>query len=81
MPYAGRRNCSVQYLELFRSGGLRLAEHSRLFSAAAQPMASMDDDEPSAIPDLAPRIKFKRLDKTAKHIMQVQVSATDFSSL
>ncbi|XP_031501625.1 50S ribosomal protein L19-1, chloroplastic-like [Nymphaea colorata] len=62
--------CGVQYLELFRSGGLRFAEQCRLFSAAAQPVASVDD-EPRAIPDLAPQIKFKRLDKTAKHIMQI----------
>ncbi|KAJ4957776.1 hypothetical protein NE237_024887 [Protea cynaroides] len=33
--------------------------------------ASISQDGSAAIPDMAPRIKFKRLDKTARHIMQI----------
>ncbi|KAK6920628.1 hypothetical protein RJ641_014306 [Dillenia turbinata] len=41
---------------------------SRCFSTATATVNSTP--ETAATPDISPRIKFKRLDKTAKHIMQ-----------
>ncbi|XP_010260787.1 PREDICTED: 50S ribosomal protein L19-1, chloroplastic [Nelumbo nucifera] len=36
-----------------------------------QPEGSVLQDSAASNPDVAPRIKFKRLDKTARHIMQI----------
>ncbi|KAH7549824.1 hypothetical protein JRO89_XS13G0087400 [Xanthoceras sorbifolium] len=43
---------------------------SRCFTTVGKPVESASPDTSVAVSDVAPRIKFKRLDKTARHIMQ-----------
>lgn len=43
----------------------------RCFTTAANPVASVTNDSTNPETDASPRIKFKRLDKTARHIMQI----------
>lgn len=44
---------------------------SRCITTGVNPVESATQDSTMSGSDVAPRIKFKRLDKTAKHIMQV----------
>uniref|UniRef100_A0A7N2MMP6 Ribosomal protein L19 n=1 Tax=Quercus lobata TaxID=97700 RepID=A0A7N2MMP6_QUELO len=44
---------------------------SRGITTFGNPVESVSQDYSSSVSDLAPRIKFKRLDKTAKNIMQI----------
>ncbi|KAK2663648.1 hypothetical protein Ddye_002222 [Dipteronia dyeriana] len=44
---------------------------SRCITTVGNPVESASQDTPAAVSDVAPRIKFKRLDKTARHIMQI----------
>lgn len=48
---------------------------SRKFSTSG---SAPDPENESAAPDVPPRIKFKRLDKTARHIMQAHSSPDPF---
>ncbi|KAK9273093.1 hypothetical protein L1049_017900 [Liquidambar formosana] len=43
----------------------------RSMTTMGNPVESVPQDSSASIADIAPRIKFKRLDKTAKHIMQI----------
>ncbi|KAI5665118.1 hypothetical protein M9H77_24441 [Catharanthus roseus] len=43
----------------------------RCFATLGNPVESVPQDASASIPDVPPRIKFKRLDKTARHIMQI----------
>lgn len=43
---------------------------NRCISTSGSSVESASHPRPAASSDLAPRIKFKRLDKTARHIMQ-----------
>ncbi|KAL4584882.1 hypothetical protein LXL04_009492 [Taraxacum kok-saghyz] len=52
----------------------RLAHHLTnrgMATSNASLKSDSQDDEPVTATDVAPRIKFKRLDKTARHIMQI----------
>lgn len=44
---------------------------SRCIATVENTVESASQDSSASIPDATPRIKFKRLDKTAKHIMQI----------
>ncbi|MED6135625.1 hypothetical protein PIB30_048353 [Stylosanthes scabra] len=44
---------------------------SRFISTATDSIGSSSEDIPDPVPDVPPRIKFKRLDKTGRHIMQI----------
>nr|POE78278.1 50s ribosomal protein l19, chloroplastic [Quercus suber] len=44
---------------------------SRCITTVENTVESASQDSSASIPDVTPRIKFKRLDKTAKHIMQI----------
>lgn len=44
---------------------------SRFFSTLGTSVDSVPQDASASILDVPPRIKFKRLDKTARHIMEV----------
>nr|XP_023900433.1 uncharacterized protein LOC112012282 [Quercus suber]XP_023900434.1 uncharacterized protein LOC112012282 [Quercus suber]XP_023900435.1 uncharacterized protein LOC112012282 [Quercus suber]XP_023900436.1 uncharacterized protein LOC112012282 [Quercus suber]XP_023900437.1 uncharacterized protein LOC112012282 [Quercus suber]POE50772.1 50s ribosomal protein l19, chloroplastic [Quercus suber] len=44
---------------------------SRGITTFGNPVESVSQDYSSSVSDLAPRVKFKRLDKTAKNIMQI----------
>ncbi|KAH0931385.1 hypothetical protein HID58_008502 [Brassica napus] len=48
-----------------------LTYSSRCFSTVGDSVQSAPQGFPGSAPDAPPRIKFKRLDKTAKHIMQI----------
>ncbi|KAF3513932.1 hypothetical protein F2Q69_00000463 [Brassica cretica] len=48
-----------------------LTYSSRCFSTVGDSVQSVPQGFPVSAPDAPPRIKFKRLDKTAKHIMQI----------
>lgn len=50
---------------------------NRFMSTETNPVGSSSQDSSTSEPDVPPRIKFKRLDKTARHIMQ----ACDYSIL
>ncbi|RVW53066.1 hypothetical protein CK203_072627 [Vitis vinifera] len=43
---------------------------SRCITTTVNPSSASQDSSAAPVSDLAPRIKFKRLDKTSKHIMQ-----------
>ncbi|XP_061337447.1 large ribosomal subunit protein bL19cy-like [Gastrolobium bilobum] len=45
--------------------------HSRFMSTETSSVGSSSEDSSAPEPDVPPRIKFKRLDKTARHIMQI----------
>uniref|UniRef100_A0A5B6ZDK3 Uncharacterized protein n=1 Tax=Davidia involucrata TaxID=16924 RepID=A0A5B6ZDK3_DAVIN len=44
---------------------------SRCITTMGDPVKSVEQDASASVSDVAPRIKFKRLDKTARHIMQI----------
>ena len=46
---------------------------SRCITTVENTVESASQDSSASIPDVTPRIKFKRLDKTAKHIMQARI--------
>ncbi|XP_041015588.1 50S ribosomal protein L19-2, chloroplastic-like isoform X2 [Juglans microcarpa x Juglans regia] len=63
-------SCISSRLGLYQSGGLIPSFRSRCISTVENLVESASQDSAS-VSDAAPRIKFKRLDKTAKHIMQI----------
>ncbi|KAF5443407.1 hypothetical protein F2P56_035965 [Juglans regia] len=63
-------SCISSRLGLYQSGGLIPSFRSRCISTVENLVESASQDSAS-VSDVAPRIKFKRLDKTAKHIMQI----------
>ncbi|KAI9173359.1 hypothetical protein LWI28_000219 [Acer negundo] len=56
---------------LFQSAIMKPHFCSRCMTTVGNPVESTSHDTPAAVSDVAPRIKFKRLDKTARHIMQI----------
>ncbi|KAK0587121.1 hypothetical protein LWI29_017731 [Acer saccharum] len=56
---------------LFQSAIMKPHFCSRCITTVGNPVESASQDTPAAVSDVAPRIKFKRLDKTARHIMQI----------
>ncbi|KAG2702480.1 hypothetical protein I3843_06G085600 [Carya illinoinensis] len=63
-------SCISSQLDLYQSGGWIPSFGSRCISTVENNVESASQDSAS-VSDVAPRIKFKRLDKTAKHIMQI----------
>nr|DAD24875.1 TPA_asm: hypothetical protein HUJ06_026339 [Nelumbo nucifera] len=58
---------------LFQWGTVGPTGHTpiRRITTMNQPEGSILQDSAASNPDVAPRIKFKRLDKTSRHIMQI----------
>ncbi|KAF5201227.1 50S ribosomal protein L19 [Thalictrum thalictroides] len=63
--------CKTPGSELFKLGMCRPSLFTRCITTNGQSSESISKDTSASIPDIAPRIKFKRLDKTARHIMQI----------
>ncbi|XP_077247386.1 large ribosomal subunit protein bL19cz-like [Tasmannia lanceolata] len=63
--------CKSHGLELFRSGMVRPPFSIRHLSTTVDADEPVAQDVSASIPETAPRIKFKRPSKTAKHIMQI----------
>ncbi|PIA42895.1 hypothetical protein AQUCO_02000385v1 [Aquilegia coerulea] len=63
--------CKTPDSELFKLGLFRPCLFTRYITTTGQSAESISQDASASIPDIAPRIKFKRLDKTARHIMQI----------
>ncbi|XP_044491530.1 50S ribosomal protein L19-2, chloroplastic-like isoform X2 [Mangifera indica] len=62
---------SVNYYGRSTSAGMFQPFASRCISTVGNSVASASQYSSAAVPNVAPRIKFKRLDKTARHIMQI----------
>ncbi|XP_031260839.1 50S ribosomal protein L19, chloroplastic-like [Pistacia vera] len=62
---------SVNYYGRSTGAGMFQPFASRCITTMGNSVASASQDSSAAVSDVAPRIKFKRLDKTARHIMQI----------
>ncbi|XP_057950683.1 large ribosomal subunit protein bL19cz-like [Malania oleifera] len=76
IPNFAIRSLSAVARESFRPGWFQWTAvvpnlSSRHLSTMGNPVESVLQDSSASISDVAPRIKFKRLSKTAKHIMQI----------
>jgi hypothetical protein len=62
--------CRSSRPDLFQWAAVMPPFTRRCISTAENLVESASQDSSACVSDVAPRIKFKRLDKTAKHIMQ-----------
>jgi large subunit ribosomal protein L19 len=67
--------CRSSRPDLFQWAAVMPPFIHRSFSTAENLVESASQDSSACVSDVAPRIKFKRLDKTAKHIMQACILA------
>ena len=68
-------SCRSSRAGLFQWAAVLPRFTSRGITTFGNPVESVSQDYSSSVSDLAPRIKFKRLDKTAKNIMQACIFA------
>ncbi|KAJ0038782.1 hypothetical protein Pint_22977 [Pistacia integerrima] len=64
---------SVNYYGRSTGAGMFQPFASRCITTMGNSVASASQESSAAVSDVAPRIKFKRLDKTARHIMQAHI--------
>jgi large subunit ribosomal protein L19 len=69
--------CRSSRPDLFQRAAVTPPFICRCFSMAENLVESASQDSSACVSDVAPRIKFKRLDKTAKHIMQACILILD----
>ncbi|KAE8076952.1 hypothetical protein FH972_015569 [Carpinus fangiana] len=69
--------CRSSRPDLFQRAAVMPPFICRCFSTAENLVESASQDSSACVSDVAPHIKFKRLDKTAKHIMQACILILD----